>query len=93
MSAAHSLATPTLPVAPPRSWAKSPRTEYLGCAVCTHGQDDTGRPCRGHPSRAASHCACPAVTGGRAPVPVPQARANHGACGPEAAHQAFPGLR
>lgn len=81
-----------LPAPAPSSWAKSQRDQFLACAVCTHGIDAEGRSTRGHTSRAATHCACQAVAGQQRVVPVTLARSNHGACGPEARHQAFPGL-
>lgn len=88
----HTPAGAALPAAMPTSWAKSQRDQFLACAVCTHGQDAAGRSTRGHANRAATHCTCPAVAGQQRLVPVALARSNHGPCGPEAHHQAFPGL-
>jgi len=54
-----------------------------GCLICDHGTGpDTARMCRS-----------PNVATVRRPlVPVHEARANSGQCGPEARHQDFPGL-
>lgn len=54
-----------------------------GCMVCQHGTGPEGHRL----------CAHPEVAGrAGAPVPVHVARANHGACGPEARHMYFAGL-
>lgn len=59
------------------SWA--PVMPY-GCQrVCRHGS--TGA------------CQCPEVAGRQQAVPFERARAPGGACGPEAEHMDFPGLR
>lgn len=51
-----------------------------GCErICRHGS--TGE------------CLCPEVKGRGQPVPFDRARASGGACGPEAEHMDFPGLR
>lgn len=91
MQAALHHPAPTLPeprLPAPSSWDQA---VYRGCSVCVHGRTAAGEPTR--PARAtAATCSCPAVTGGRRPVPVAMARANTGPCGPEATHQHFPGL-
>jgi hypothetical protein len=87
------------PPTAPRHWA---RANYLGCCICQHGRTDEGDATRGT-QRVATHCAHPSVAplrrvdGGptgseRVLVPCTSARSNHGACGPEAHLQAFPGL-
>lgn len=88
-------------IAAPAHWAQEP---VRGCAVCQFGRDDQGRPTRAG-GRDASRCICPSVTGRNVPkpepadwplghgVPVHQARANTGPCGPEAHHLTFAGLR
>ena len=63
----------------PSHWDKA---VYRACEICDHGRGPEG----------ARLCACPEVAGSGAPVPVGPARANGGACGPEAYHQQFPGL-
>ena len=88
----------------PAHWGTTP---LRGCAVCAFGRDASGKPTRagGHD---ADTCICPSVTGRNLPegaasssdwplgirgVPVVAARANTGACGPEAHHLTFRGLR
>ena len=64
---------------PPTHWDQQ---LYRACALCTHG---TGP----ETERACTH---PAVAGRLALVPVAGARANTGACGPEAHHMSYPGF-
>lgn len=73
----------------PSSWHGA--EVYRACGICIHGRTATGQHAR-TARQDATHCICPAVTGGRSPVATAQARANHGPCGPEAHHQDFPGL-
>lgn len=75
--------------AAPASWS---RPLYRACSVCMHGRTADGLPARAAAPAEATHCVHPWVTGGREPVPVTAARDNFGPCGPEAAHQDFPGL-
>jgi len=73
----------------PASWSSA--QSYRACALCTHGKPKPGQ------GSGDEVCTCPAVTGRDQAdwpigVPVREARANHGACGPEAHHLAFTGL-
>lgn len=82
----------------PAHWA---RQATRACNVCSFGRDAAGKATRPGGADAAK-CICPSVTGRNLPrevpadwplgVPVLQARDNHGACGPEAHHQAWPGF-
>lgn len=60
---------------------------YRACDICAFGQAATTQQ-----DSATPVCVCPDVRGQRAAVPVPEARANHGPCGPEAHFLSFPGL-
>lgn len=48
------------------------------CGRCIHGVPSGGKQCQ-----------CPAVTGGRSPVPVDVARARGGSCGLDAWHHDY----
>lgn len=80
----------------PAHWARMPTR---ACNVCSFGRDENGMPTRPG-GRDASRCVSPNVTGRRIKdeadwplgVPVQQARDTHGACGPEAHCQVYPGF-
>lgn len=73
-----------LPAAP-AEWISHFQNPFRACDLCRSGGTSTadGARCCQHPS----------VAGRGGSVPVAQARARYGACGPEAAHLDFPGLR
>ncbi len=75
----------------PLSWNRWSEHVYRACKVCVHGRDAEGRPVRGS-DRTVTQCASPEAAGRGRLIPVIQARANGGACGPEAHLQDFPGL-
>lgn len=56
---------------------------YRACELCTHGLGPAAQ----------RQCRCPAVAGRAQAVPVDDARRTGGACGPDAAHLDFPGLK
>jgi len=73
----------------PASWSTA--LSYRACMLCSHGKP---KPSQGSGDEV---CTCPAVTGRTQAdwpmgVPVREARANYGACGPEAYHLVYPGL-
>ena len=65
------------------SWQAAEQLPHRACDLCSHGRD----------IGSLRYCACADMVLTRRPVPVAVVRAPHGACGPEARHIDFPGLR
>lgn len=64
---------------PPRAWSATPQYPDGACRRCCHST----------PGANGLGCACPAVAGRGAPVPVASARQLGGACGIEAQHHQY----
>lgn len=57
--------------------------QIRACSLCVYSRN---------PTYDAGECWHPRVTQGRGPVPLVEARASGGGCGPEAIHLDYPGL-
>lgn len=76
----------------PAHWREADRRPLRGCCICNHGLASDGVTPSRRDKGGAVWCQHPAVAGQRGRIPIADARANHGPCGPEARHQNYPGL-
>lgn len=74
----------TQPLTTPDAWTAQAIDPYRACGLCIHGRGDLFNE---------RTCVAPQVGSERRPVLITRARAHGGACGPEAEHLDFKGLR